>query len=115
MRTHTVVGEKMLGGVAFLRGPGLEVVRWHHERWDGSGYPDALAGTDIPLGARIFAVADTLDAMTSDRPYRKAGAWQEAGREITSQAKRQFDPAIVAAFEDAEPRLREISREFAAA
>ena len=79
MRTHTLLGEQMLGGVAFLRGEGLRIVRSHHERWDGRGYPDGIAGTDIPLAARIFAVADALDAMTSDRPYRPALSWATAG------------------------------------
>jgi response regulator RpfG family c-di-GMP phosphodiesterase len=115
MQTHTVLGEQMLRGVAFLQGSGLEVVRAHHERWDGNGYPDRIAGTDIPLGARIFAVADTLDAMTSDRPYRRAGSWRDAGAEIVTQSKRQFDPKVVKAFRDCEPRLRAIRREFAAA
>jgi putative two-component system response regulator len=115
MQTHTVLGEQMLRGVAFLQGSGLEVVRAHHERWDGNGYPDRIAGTDIPLGARIFAVADTLDAMTSDRPYRRAGSWRDAGTEIVRQSKRQFDPKVVKAFRDCEPRLRAIRREFAAA
>ena len=68
MQTHTILGEQMLGGVASLEGPGLAIVRSHHERWDGAGYPDGLAGEEISLGARIFAVADTLDAITSHRP-----------------------------------------------
>jgi response regulator RpfG family c-di-GMP phosphodiesterase len=104
----------MLGGVAFLRGTGLRVVRHHHERWDGNGYPDQLAGGEIPLGARVFAVADTLDAMTSDRPYRPAQPWSAARDEILSQAERQFDPDVVDAFSAGESELREIQREFAA-
>jgi cyclic di-GMP phosphodiesterase len=112
MMTHTVLGEQMLGGVAVLQGEGLKVVRHHHERWDGGGYPDGLCGTDIPVGARIFAVADALDAMTSDRPYRRAMDWYAAGAEIIGQAKGQFDPYVVAAFRDAEPRLRAIHRRF---
>jgi putative nucleotidyltransferase with HDIG domain len=115
MQKHTVLGEQMLGEVAFLQGRGLEVVRAHHERWDGAGYPDAIAGTEIPLGARVFAVADTLDAITSDRPYRRAGRWRDAGVEILGQSGRQFDPTVVRAFRECEPRLREIRREFAAA
>jgi response regulator RpfG family c-di-GMP phosphodiesterase len=112
MKTHTVLGEQMLGGVAFLKGEGLRVVRSHHERWDGSGYPDGLSGTEIPLVARIFAVADTLDAMTSDRPYRSALSWDDAGREIVVESKRQFDPDVVQAFVDSERTLRGIQREF---
>jgi response regulator RpfG family c-di-GMP phosphodiesterase len=115
MQTHTVLGEQMLGGVAFLQGEGLKIVRSHHERWDGKGYPDALAGRAIPLGARVFAVADALDAMTSHRPYRRALAWNTAREEILSQADLQFDPDVVAAFEDTEQDLRAIRREFSAA
>jgi cyclic di-GMP phosphodiesterase len=115
MQTHTVLGEAMLSGVAFLQGEGLRIVRSHHERWDGRGYPDGLAKTDIPLGARIFAVADALDAMTSHRPYRRALSWESARTEIVSQSKRQFDPEVVDAFQDVEPGLREIRRELAAA
>jgi ribonuclease P protein subunit RPR2 len=105
----------MLSGVAFLQGEGLRIVRSHHERWDGRGYPDALAKTEIPLGARIFAVADSLDAMTSDRPYRRALSWDSARNEIMRQSGRQFDPDIVDSFCAVEPDLREIRRELAAA
>ena len=114
MQTHTVLGEQMLGGVGFLRGRGLKIVRSHHERWDGAGYPDGLAGEAIPLGARIFAVADTLDAITSDRPYRRAREWSEAKAEIARQAGRQFDPRTVGALFDRDDALREIHRELAA-
>jgi len=114
MKTHTVLGEQMLGGVAFLKGEGLRIVRSHHERWDASGYPDGLGGTEIPLAARIFAVADALDAMTSDRPYRPSLTWEKAGREIVREAKGQFDPAVAGAFVEREDRLRLIRREFAA-
>jgi ribonuclease P protein subunit RPR2 len=115
METHTVLGEQMLGGVQFLQGEGLRVVRSHHERWDGHGYPDGMAGTEIPLGARIFAVADALDAMTSDRPYRRAMTWAAAGREILNESARQFDPAVVEAFVTRDRALRAIRRQFAAA
>ena len=115
MRTHTILGEQMLGGVAFLQGEGLRIVRSHHERWDGAGYPDGIAGTDIPLAARVFAVADALDAMTSDRPYRPALGWRHAGREIVAESERQFDPGVVAAFVARETKLRAVRREFAAA
>ena len=115
MKTHTVLGEQMLGGVSYLQQEGIRVVRSHHERWDGRGYPDGLAGTEIPLAARIFAVADAFDAMTSDRPYRPAQEWDAAGREIVGEAKRQFDPNVVDAFRERQGRLREIHREFAVA
>jgi ribonuclease P protein subunit RPR2 len=115
MQTHTVLGAQMLRGVAFLQGPGVEVVRSHHERWDGAGYPDGLAGEEIPLGARIFAVVDTLDAITSDRPYRRARSWRVAHHEILAASGKQFDPAVVDAFRDREHALHEIRREFLAA
>ena len=115
MQTHTVLGEAMLSGVAFLKGEGLKIVRSHHERWDGRGYPDGLRADEIPLGARIFAVADALDAMTSHRPYRRALSWQTARTEILGQRKRQFDPDVVDAFVTSENHLKEIRRELAAA
>ena len=115
MQTHTVLGEQMLGGVAVLKGEGLRVVRSHHERWDGGGYPDKLSGTEIPLAARVFAVADALDAMTSDRPYRRKLKWGVAHEEILSQSGKQFDPAVVEAFREREAALREAQRELAIA
>jgi len=115
METHTVLGEAMLSGVVFLKGEGLKIVRSHHERWDGRGYPDALVRDEIPLGARVFAVADALDAMTSHRPYRRALSWSAARTEILEQRKRQFDPDVVDAFVTVEPKLHEIRRELAAA
>jgi len=115
METHTVLGEAMLSGVVFLKGDGLKIVRSHHERWDGRGYPDGLVRDEIPLGARIFAVADALDAMTSHRPYRRAMSWNAAHVEILEQRKRQFDPDVVDAFVTIDSTLREIRRELAAA
>ena len=115
MQTHTVLGEQMLGGVAFLRGEGLRIVRSHHERWDGGGYPDGLGADEIPLGARIFAVADALDAMTSHRPYRRARRWDDAREEIVRESGHQFDPAVVDVFREREGRLRAVRRELAAA
>ena len=76
------------------------VVRHHHERWDGTGYPDGLAGEEIPVQARVFAVADTLDAMTTDRPYRAAVGWDEArARRSAPRPARSSIPAIVAAYD----------------
>ena len=115
MRTHTVLGEQLLVDVDLLHGDGLKVVRGHHERWDGHGYPDGLAGQEIPLAARIFALADTLDAITSDRPYREARSWQDAAAEIRLERGRQFDPDVVDAFCAYELTLRGIRRELAAA
>jgi cyclic di-GMP phosphodiesterase len=115
MQTHTVLGEQMLSGVTLLQGGGLEVVRSHHERWDGHGYPDGLSGDAIPMPARVFAVADALDAMTSDRPYRLALNWAQAGREILGESGRQFDPDVVEAFTVREDELCGIREELAAA
>jgi ribonuclease P protein subunit RPR2 len=92
------VGAEILRDVDFI-GEGKLVVRHHHERWDGTGYPDGLAGEEIPLAARVFAVADTLDALTTDRPYRPASGWEEARAEIGRFAGSQFDPAVVAAYD----------------
>jgi HD-GYP domain-containing protein (c-di-GMP phosphodiesterase class II) len=95
---HPVIGSEILRDVEFL-GDGKLVVRHHHERWDGRGYPDRLAGDEIPLAARIFAVADALDALTTDRPYRRGTRFWRARVEIRNHAGTQFDPDVVAAFE----------------
>ena len=108
LETHTVLGEQMIGDAALLRGEGARVVRSHHERWDGSGYPDGLRGAEIPLGARVFAAVDALDAMTSDRPYRKARSWDDAVAEITASSSTHFDPDVVSAFREHEPELRAV-------
>jgi len=97
MRRHPDVGYHLLRDVPFL-GRAAEIVHSHHERFDGSGYPLNLEGANIPLGARIFAVVDAYDAMTSDRPYRLALSHQEALDEIRRQAGTQFDPVVVAPF-----------------
>src|SRR4051812_41346897 len=94
---HPVVGAEILRDVSFL-GEAKLVVRHHHERWDGMGYPDGLQGDDIPLAARVFALADTLDALTTDRPYRPATGWEEARAVIVGAAGSQFDPAVVQAY-----------------
>ncbi|HEY8490449.1 MAG TPA: GAF domain-containing protein, partial [Dehalococcoidia bacterium] len=98
MRRHPEYAYHMLKDVKFLAGA-LEVVYAHHERYDGKGYPRGLKGEEIPLGSRIFAVADAFDAMTSDRPYRKAMPWDAALREIRKHTGTQFDPKVVEAFE----------------
>lgn len=108
MRRHTVIGAEILADVTFLRGEGIKVIRSHHERWDGTGYPDHLAGAAIPLGARIFAVADAVDAMTGERPYRVAATWETATTEIRSGSGRQFDPRVVDAFVRENDALRRV-------
>jgi ribonuclease P protein subunit RPR2 len=114
LETHTVLGEQLMSGVALLQGQGLQVVRHHHERWDGAGYPDGVGEKEIPLGARVFAVADALDAMTSDRPYRRAGTWAHASAEIIREGGQQFDPHVVEIFRERNQRLRRIHYELAA-
>jgi ribonuclease P protein subunit RPR2 len=113
MRTHTLLGEQLLRDVELLHGDGLRIVRSHHERWDGLGYPDGLSGDAIPLAARIFSVADALDAITSDRPYRGARSWDEAATEILAERGLQFDPDVVDAFVEREDELRSIRHELA--
>jgi response regulator RpfG family c-di-GMP phosphodiesterase len=108
MQRHTEIGEQLLARVSFLHGEALRIVRSHHERWDGDGYPDRLGGLEIPAGARVFAVADTLDAVTSDRPYRRARSWEEARELILAEAGRQFDPAVVEAFLEREAKLQAV-------
>jgi len=115
MKAHTVLGAQMIGGVNFLHDAGVQVVRSHHERWDGTGYPDNLAGEEIPIGARIFAVADAVDAITNHRPYREARSWRACRQEIVAERGKQFDPDVVDAFCDREHVLHEIRREFLAA
>lgn len=97
MRGHVRIGLELISRIPSLQ-PAVAVVFAHHERFDGGGYPHGLSGDAIPLDARVFSVADALDAMTSDRPYRRALGWDEATAVITHQAGRQFDPAVVAAF-----------------
>jgi HD-GYP domain-containing protein (c-di-GMP phosphodiesterase class II) len=103
IRDHTRRGERVVAQI--LDGVALDVVSSHHERWDGSGYPRGLREAQIPLAARIFAVVDSYDAMTNDRPYRKALTVDAALDEITREAGAQFDPAIATEFT---ARLREL-------
>jgi putative nucleotidyltransferase with HDIG domain len=97
IKTHTLEGQKMLDRVGgFMRQVGA-IVRSHHERWDGDGYPDGLAGENIPLEARIIACCDTWNAMRTDRPYRTALAYDVAMAELLSASGTQLDPSIVEA------------------
>ena len=97
MERHPVIGSEIVHGIEFLA-EAADVVRSHHERWDGAGYPDGLAGEDIPLAARVFAVADVLDALTTDRPYRPATSLRDARVMISSERGTHFDPRVIEAF-----------------
>jgi putative two-component system response regulator len=118
MKRHTVLGAELLESAA-ARFPSAEylqtaikVARHHHERFDGTGYPDGLAGEAIPLPARIVAAADAFDAMTSDRVYRKAIEPAEAAEEIVRGSAAQFDPAIVNAFQQCNDLLSQVQMHF---
>jgi putative nucleotidyltransferase with HDIG domain len=97
MRTHPRIALDMLSAIAFLQ-PALVVPAYHHERWNGEGYPNGLRGEEIPLSARIFSVVDVWDALLSDRPYRKAWAKEQALQYLKEQSGKQFDPTIVERF-----------------
>jgi ribonuclease P protein subunit RPR2 len=97
MRNHPIIGAQIVAPIAFLS-EAIDLIRHHHERFDGSGYPDGLSGEEIPLAARIFSVADSFDAMTSDRPYRGSIGVDRALSEVRRGAGTQFDPDVVHAF-----------------
>jgi putative two-component system response regulator len=107
MAEHTVAGRRILQGIIDDE-VALDAVTWHHERWDGEGYPNGLSGESIPLAARIAAVADSLDALTSCRAGGEALDWEVAVAEIVEGAGTKFDPEVVQAFRGALPRLREV-------
>ena len=97
MRKHPISAYEMLAPITYLH-PAIDIPYCHHEKWDGSGYPRGLKGNQIPLAARIFAVADVWDALTSDRPYRKAWSKDKALEFIQEQSGKQFDPGVVSVF-----------------
>jgi putative nucleotidyltransferase with HDIG domain len=98
MESHAVKSAELVATISNLRGYVEKCVRHHHENFDGSGYPSGLSGRDIPIGARIILVADTTDAMTTDRPYRKALSYERLLEELEKYSGTQFDPEVVAAF-----------------
>lgn len=97
MRQHPLIAINLLAPINYLA-PALDIPRWHHERWNGHGYPDRLSGEQIPFPARLFAVVDVYDALTSDRPYRKAWSKEDAIRYVESQSGKHFDPRVVLEF-----------------
>jgi HD-GYP domain-containing protein (c-di-GMP phosphodiesterase class II) len=107
MRTHPEIGHKILAGAPSMA-KAAELVLAHEERFDGTGYPLGLAGESIPLWARLVAIIDTLDAITSDRPYRKGLSFYAARAEIARQSGTQFDPKAVEVFMAEEAALREM-------
>jgi hemerythrin-like metal-binding protein len=114
MKTHTNIGVSILTGNDALIAAARDIAGSHHERWDGTGYPQALAGEQIPILARICSVADVFDALTSIRPYKKAWSVEDATAWIIAESGRHFDPAIVEAFKVAMPeilRVRELYRD----
>lgn len=98
MRRHVELGEQIVADIPYLGGVARQVIAAHHERWDGTGYPRGTSGEEIPLAARIFAVVDAFDALTNDRPYRKALPLDQALNEIRAAAGTQLDASIVQVF-----------------
>jgi HD-GYP domain-containing protein (c-di-GMP phosphodiesterase class II) len=97
MRKHPLYAYELLIEIPYLQ-PALDIPYYHHEKWDGSGYPYGLRGEEIPLAARIFAIVDVWDALCSDRPYRKAWVCRQALEYIQGQAGKHFDPRLVTEF-----------------
>jgi HD-GYP domain-containing protein (c-di-GMP phosphodiesterase class II) len=97
MRRHPELGASLVGDMAWLR-PARDLILSHHERWDGEGYPRGVSGAAIPLAARVFAVADAFDALTTDRPYHDRVSWEEAAAEVAAARGSRFDPDVVDAF-----------------
>jgi putative nucleotidyltransferase with HDIG domain len=98
MQTHSMRSADLVGTISAFRGAIVDAVRHHHENYDGTGYPSAIAGYAIPVGSRIIMIADTVDAMTTDRPYRKALSFDRVAAELTKYSGRQFDPQLVDVF-----------------
>jgi response regulator RpfG family c-di-GMP phosphodiesterase len=105
LRLHADLALEVIGRFDFL-GPCVPMIRHHHERWDGTGYPDSLAGEAIPLGARAIGVAEAFDTLVSGAPWMKPWTEEEALRELESCAGAQFDPEVVAAFRRVQPLIQ---------
>jgi len=113
MKTHSMVGAQMLGGLAVHQGEPLvkiayEICRWHHERWDGRGYPDGLRGTEIPIAAQVVAMADVYDALTSERVYKAAFSHEQAIQMITGGECGSFNPQLLECLGEAADTLQEL-------
>lgn len=106
IQEHPVLGAKIIEGVPEFKGKVSKIVKHHHENWDGTGYPDNLSGENIPLGARVIAIADSYHAMTSDRPYRKGLPIEKAVEILKDGAGKQWDPALVDKFIQTIPELK---------
>lgn len=105
MRAHVMHGHTLASKLGFLPAGVLGLILYHHERWEGGGYPNGLKGVEIPLLARIFSVCDVYDALTSERPYKRAWSHEEAVHEIQVQSGRHFDPAVVEVFLRLDPNM----------
>jgi putative two-component system response regulator len=110
MKLHTIRGAEILGGVESFR-TACQIARHHHERFDGRGYPDGIAGDEIPLAARITAVADVFDALTTRRCYKQDWPVEDSMDYLWRQGARQFDLEVVAAFSNAEDQIRRVHEE----
>jgi putative two-component system response regulator len=114
MKTHAAIGAEILDGHrSALLQMASRIARCHHERWDGTGYPDGLGGKEIPLEARIVTVADVFDALTSRRPYKEAWSVERTLEEIRRLAGLHLDPAVVKAFLGALPEIAAVMRQYA--
>lgn len=114
MRQHTVIGARILGDhPSGLLRLAASIALCHHEKWDGSGYPQGLAGEDIPLASRVVAIADVFDALTSERPYKRAWPVEEAVELIRNESGRHFDPQVVTAFLDHLPEILQVRERWA--
>jgi putative nucleotidyltransferase with HDIG domain len=107
MHGHPEIGNRIISHIGYLS-KAAEIIRAHHEHFDGTGYPRGLRGDEIPAGARVFAVSDTLDALTVKRPYREAVSYEEAKRDILAASGKLFDPSVIDAFMKASDELKDV-------